>query len=654
MMWSPIVAPALVIALALLGVALCAWRTPRAHAPLALRAVAIGVLAIAVLGPARTAEVGTRDVRTEVVVLFDGSASMRRLADGASVHERIATAWNDDALGALRERANVTIIDHLGRPLAARGGADRSPLVRTAGDVLRTIAPAHLVLLTDAIDTEGRTFADLDAPHTRVHALAMGGDAPVRDARITLVPGASLTYAGQPLTLRARVVQEGLTGRRGLMRLTRGGETIEQRVVRLDSATRLETFEVVPDLDQGIASATLAYTLELEPIAGEATNANNRATALALVSAEPIRVLVLEGQPHWDTRFFVRAMRADPQVEVTSASTLDDRFRSAGERIRVRLARSGPAGDDDRAVTLPATLDELAYYDVVVLGRAIEQFYPGRDSEILRGFVEQLGRSVVLLRGDPVVSDEPEALRTARVLRPLHEGVIERTLETGALRRVGAGFTLEADRSGYGDALRPRRERSESERYARAWSSVVRTLATGAELPPGADLALRARPTSARPGERVTLVVRARDASIALPVEAMVRTPSGAERRVAFTPVIGAPGLAEGSVVVEEEGVCAVRAGDGLETRFVVIEDRAEFLSFTPRTSETVALARATGGLVLGIDEGPERLVRLLDRVRSARAGVAHVEPVWDRWWLALVVGVALLGEWALRRRGHA
>ena len=50
------------------------------------------------------------------------------------------------------------------------------------------------------------------------------------------------------------------------------------------------------------------YEARVDPLPGEATQANNSATYLLRVIDQPISVLLVEGKPYWDTKFLMRTL----------------------------------------------------------------------------------------------------------------------------------------------------------------------------------------------------------------------------------------------------------------------------------------------------------------------------------------------------------
>jgi hypothetical protein len=90
----------------------------------------------------------------------------------------------------------------------------------------------------------------------------------------------------------------------------------------------------------------------------EVDSANNSAITYLNVIDQQIRVLVLEGDPYWDTTFLQRSLMRNDKFDV------DALIRYGKDRVRA--VRKSPTSGELRA---PTTLDQLSAYDVVFLGR---------------------------------------------------------------------------------------------------------------------------------------------------------------------------------------------------------------------------------------------------------------------------------------------
>ena len=70
----------------------------------------------------------------------------------------------------------------------------------------------------------------------------------------------------------------------------------------------------------------------------EADTANNERAVFLRSVGEKVRVLVAEGQPHWDTKFLVQSLKRDPNVDLTAV------YRLNAEPPRGRGLHAGQRG----------------------------------------------------------------------------------------------------------------------------------------------------------------------------------------------------------------------------------------------------------------------------------------------------------------------
>ena len=165
---------------------------------------------------------------------------------------------------------------------------------------------------------------------------------------------------------------------------------------------------------------------------GEVTTVNNTAPLLLRVVDQPIRVLLLEGKPYWDTKFLVRTLSADPSIELTSVVQLAE-----GRLLRRKIPRHPPPAEkadpdsdakqaaagrernaprtavrEDRAIRsngpsrrtpgkFLSDADALASYQIVILGRNAEVFLTDEALAKLRKWLAEGEGSLVCFRGPP-------------------------------------------------------------------------------------------------------------------------------------------------------------------------------------------------------------------------------------------------------------
>ena len=158
---------------------------------------------------------------------------------------------------------------------------------------------------------------------------------------------------------------------------------------------------------------------------------------LLRVVDQPVRVLLLEGKPYWDTKFLVRTLSMDPSIELTSVvqlapgrllerkisrSATGERSASdpAGEPRADDVKPEQPAGEDkhDEQPAATAQSDQwrlqsdpgkvlsepgaLESYQIVVLGRGAEAFLGDDALARLKKWLGEGEGSLVCFRGSPV------------------------------------------------------------------------------------------------------------------------------------------------------------------------------------------------------------------------------------------------------------
>ena len=103
------------------------------------------------------------------------------------------------------------------------------------------------------------------------------------------------------------------------------------------------------------------YLVTVDSIGAEVEPNNNQQTVFCDVQKRRIRILILEGQPFWDSKFLAQSLRKDERIEVTQITQLTTNKR---ETLVTRV--------EDTAPQIPNTAKEWAQYDVVILGQALE------------------------------------------------------------------------------------------------------------------------------------------------------------------------------------------------------------------------------------------------------------------------------------------
>lgn len=462
--WQPAAAPLHILAGAgaLAVLAVVAYARSIRHRPalstalLAMRLAAIALLGVLLMGPSRVPPLQQAGHRPRLRVVVDTSGSMQT-ADCAG-KSRIRYALEDWLSPAMRQRlAEVYEVEYLAadatlRPLGA-GAMARDLDALAAGRQSRLVAcvteavqdaPAGagdgaLLVISDGRDSEERPFQPAAllalARGLPVYAVCLGGPAQQRDLAVVAMPRQEYLLAGEPGQVAVRVVQSGLDETVATVRLrTEEGEHVETVAFRgqPSAVVNLPIRSAAPGLHEAVVC--------VDPAPAERETGNNAQSIFYEVTEQRIRVLLLEGQPHWDTRALAQSLRKDARVELTQVTQISP------QRCEVIVgdgAAGGMAAGPASAPTgPPESFEALARYDVVVLGRGIETLLDHEQAGWLGEYVAGRGGSVVFARGRAYDTETPAGRQLGRDLAVLEPVVWGRGLvhnQALALTNAGRG-----------------------------------------------------------------------------------------------------------------------------------------------------------------------------------------------------------------------
>lgn len=393
-----------------------------------LMAVAVILPLMILLNPTWIEPVPPPAGKPMLTILVDRTASM---------------AIEDASDGASRFAAAVDIAGRMQRQLAG----EFDVRVHTAGetttrvdlDALRTAQPDDgltdlaqaveqaledrpqgqaVLLLSDGIHNASggaeslrQSAAKARAMTAPVYVQTIGQQSSVRDLEVALRLPQEMAYVGQHVPITVVVRQRGALTDRARLSLCWNDAVVEQQEVAVSAdGTSEATFHVMQP-----ARGLYRYEIHVEPQPGEVTDVNNRAPLLLRVVDEPVRILVLEGKPYWDTKFLLRTLSSDPSVDLTAIVRLaEDRYLTRHVASPPSVAGPpAPNAEGSAARTEQwATQKELSelfasgpgafsQYQVIVLGRDADVYLrDDRVTQLKKWLVEQSG-SLVCFRGAP-------------------------------------------------------------------------------------------------------------------------------------------------------------------------------------------------------------------------------------------------------------
>lgn len=660
--------------------------------------------------------------KPKMILLVDASASMavKDVGGESRLGAALRTLREKSAWSALNSEFTLDTrsFDKTSRPVdlaqmtpeAAVGDASdiAGALSNAVSDLKNVKSQAGVLLVSDGrATTEGAVeAARLALAHSiPLWTWRLGGETPRYDLWIETSAVEILAFANTEVELSAALHEVGYPNRSFRVEALKDGEVIERK-------------DVVPDPAQGVAAVTVQakapasgehrYVFRVAPDGKEADTQNNERSVFLRVVGEKVRVLLAEGQPHWDTKFLVQCMKRDPRVDLTAVYQL-------GPNRRFGVISAGGKQRREDADLFPRTAQEMRGYDVILFGRGCEPFFREDTEDLLADFVAKRGGAIVFTRGkayggrfaalaklEPVVWGG--GLEQDVLLRPTGAGrespvfelgasgklddLLERlphldqvSLTTGkkplavvlaagatsagesseertilfAYQRYGQGKIVTLNAAGLWRWAFREKGRDEDEAvYGRFWLSLLRWLLAGSDFLPGSDVALRSARRYYTDEQPMQFLVSTRE--ISQETYRPRLTVSGPGRKVEMEPREQAGGeytaeagpFPPGSyqVVLHNNVGRPPELAMTVEVVSASVENRV--LSADPEGMKR--LAETSGGQELTATDVPN-LPAVVKRWRAQRQISDEKASLWDRWWLLTGLLAAMGAEWYSRRR---
>jgi len=709
---EPVVLIIGVVALAL--TVLAYWRVGRGLAPwrnlvlMLFRIAGVALVILLLLQPSREEKLPPPVRDRFTMVAIDTSASMKQRDAGETT--RLDAAKELLLSGDVVPRNGVVADPHLrvfafsddARPvtgsvldLAADGKTTRfhKSVTTMMGTLGNGEAANALVLLTDGHDFElvnpAKTGAAARSQHVPIYGVAFGKQGNVRDVAVRIAGYQPYCYVKQKARISAMLRLVGCEYETITVQLLRQGQIVQTKRVNVEDRQEVPAdFEVTEP-----ATGQYEYEVRVPPLEGEADTANNSTINYLNVIDQQIRVLVLEGDPYWDTTFLQRSLMRNDKFDVAVLS-------SYGEG-KIHTARKTPS---DEPLTAPRTLEELGAYDVIFLGRNVDRLLGDAQVALLDQFVQDRGGTVVFCRGRAFSSDiagdlEPVVWGAAheRVkLEPTAEGRNTAAFrggdEDGALPELlnrhiptdvkplttTLAVASGADESDAGPAIVQRRygrgqvvsigieglwrwelnaaNTDVNTAFDRFWDQMILWLLAGRDFVPAKEFSFRLGSANISLGDKVYFHAAKRQPDPA--IKHLPLTIYYGEAEAGRVDLARAPGDAPGRFTAEfapertgrYRAVATFPDGTTQESRFIVF---SENLEETEVATDVVALRRlceSSGGRVIE----PSELARLLKELNTERSDVpppTRIRPVWNQVWVFYLAGLLFGLDWFLRRR---
>jgi hypothetical protein len=702
------------LAFGLLILAAVRWRRElRGGGLLAVRVLIISALIFVMLNP-QSLLPRERPEKPKLMVLLDASASMatKDIAADSRFSAALRTITNASTMAALNKdfvldfrrfdrEAHPVDRAQLGTNTPSGDASDLGKAVMSsAAELGETKSQAGILIVSDGRATTGETLDAAQFALARSVPLwtwTLGGLVPPHDLWVETASAEALAFSGVDAELTATLHAVGYANRSFKIELLKHDRVIETREVVPDTngTVRISFRVKAPEAGEQ------RYVFRVPPQPEEADTANNERAIFLRSVGDKVRVLVAEGQPHWDTKFLVQVLKRNLNVDLTAV------YRLNATR---HLAIVSTVGNEARVEQdlFPRTQQHMNSFDVIVLGRGAESFFDGQTETLLSEFVSRRGGSLLFARGKPyggrfqaLSKLEPVAwgngITPAVKLRPTLAGRDNPIFDLGsagtldelldrlpaldqvsvtlgekplaivlasasaqegpvllAYQRYGQGKTLSLNASGLWRWSFRETGQEESEiAYSRFWISLLQWLLSGNQFLPGNDVALTGARRYYSSEQPMQFLISTRNVDPAIYKPQLVI--SGAKQTVEVEPrqrgesfVAEAGPFPPGAyrVILRNNVGKPAELSQSIEVTSASIEKKE--LSADPETMRK--LAEISGGAVVK-GEDVARLPEIVKRWEAARQIAHRQQTVWDRWWLLSGI-LGLIGlEWWLRRK---
>ncbi len=354
---------------------------------------------------------------TEWAVLIDKSKSMAvRDADGQSRWTRaVETASRIIKANPGKKIKLYTFADTLGN---ARQETDIDALLKLSPDGSTTdiynscnkalnrylsgnVKLGGIIMLSDGRQVKKTSPADFilssKAENLAVHAMGFGRKIPAKDLALNLPRRQFFSFAGQSLKIPFAISNQGMGNVETKVALrNEKGQITGNRKIRLKNNSREDSFFQVKIEKPGFYE----YNAELINNLHEHISWNNSVRIGISVMKDKLKVLFLEGQPFWDSKFLSQLLRNDRFINLTNIYRI-----ASGRYFAIRTGKDD--GRIDKKQAFPDSAAALSKYNLIIFGKGAEYFLDPAKISNLRKYLADYGGAVMFARGKPYTGKFP-------------------------------------------------------------------------------------------------------------------------------------------------------------------------------------------------------------------------------------------------------
>ena len=696
----------------------------------ALRLAVVAGMTVILLRPMVIAPAPAKIGKSVFTVLVDGSRSMATTdVEGRArfevVREQLEHAERELFL-ALRNQYDVRFAlfsDSLGRAPFDQilvstpdqsAHTDIATTLMNAGQEAPGVRHAGILLISDGRDNNGRdplaAATYLRASGVPVWTTTVGTTDETKDLVVTARFDQSFLFRDQPSELNVALHQKGFDGWYAKVELLRNGEPVGTQQAMLNQGTEQLTFPILED-----TRGTYRYTVQVEPLAGEADPNNNERTVFVQVVDERAKVLLVEAEPYWDSKFLLRALQADPNLEVSAI------FGMSSQRDKMiyvtQALPEGEAGDQSGSsgLRVPRTREEFFSYDCIILGRDVEQIFDATQIALLKEYVEVRGGGLIFARGkayagsnetlsemEPLIWDEgnlenirfeltsagnanpifnldpaqssdliirelPEMISITRVKEEKSLSIVlakgvgtsnDEEIAAISYQRYGKGKVMTVGSSGLWQWAFMKNELAKYDAvYARFWGQTIRWLVYDSDFLPGQNISFKTDRYTYNSGDSVALLIQSKEIEThPIQPEVVITTPGGQSVRVDATESEQTPGLFRATYFPDGEGAFTAALVDNGHGQGELVTEFSVYSNdlesrFVGADPDLMDQIAAISGGAPLDFEAWDSLPGRLTQHEESMTEESKPEDAWDRGDLFAALVLVLGMEWFIRRR---
>ncbi len=275
--------------------------------------------------------------------------------------------------------------------LRADGDQTRpAPAVKKVLGDLRGAPPTAIILFTDGVASVSDTDKLSTLAETarrkgvQLHLVGLGSEAAAKDLHLfdTLVD--EIAFVGDPMLFKAKLRSFGYSGKKITLQLHKEGDAAILAQLEIPAPTDGQTMPVELSYTSEV-TGEFDYVLEVAGEPDETNRLNNAESRHVSIREEKIRVLLVDGVPRYEFRFLKQLLERDKSVELSTL--LQDADLEYTQEDRTAIPH------------FPVKKEDLARFDILILGDVDPIQLGSSVLENVREFVREKGGSVILIAG---------------------------------------------------------------------------------------------------------------------------------------------------------------------------------------------------------------------------------------------------------------